>query len=283
MLDQNRDVSLLAFNKAEKDISTPILSESSSYNGKRVSFNEKPQVKEISFNNGKPKQQMNPKKFEIKDKTLILSNSLHKEIKAKAKKYITMVNSKKNIALKYRRRADMDVDLRALGLKEKTYIENLVLVNGLGYKETEQSIREYFSQFGQIEKIIVEKNSKNICTGKASITFSTNINTGQEFRLGNRLLRIERAKKQMINRTRVHVSHMNKSINISKLRAILKSKGFIAKNIKIDQVNGKNKGYGFIEFDRVDQSEKFLSEYDFFKSELGPDSFAEYSKEKNMK
>ncbi|KAI5149555.1 hypothetical protein ENBRE01_0977 [Enteropsectra breve] len=247
---------------------------------KRVSFNLVPEVKTIDFNNGKNIKKKPKEFFEVKDKMLVLSGRLAKEIKAKAKKFVTMVQDKEKIILKYRRNMDMDTDMRALGLKAKTYIENKIIVNGLGYKETEASISDYFSQFGEIEKIVVEKNKSGLCAGKCTVTFIGNVNTGQKFKLNGRVLRIERIKIQQMNTTRLHVSHMNKDINISKFRMALKAQGFVPSNIQIELKEGRNKGYGFVEFKTTEESARFMSEYDKLRSALGAQSFVEFSKEK---
>ncbi|KAI5168749.1 hypothetical protein PAEPH01_0387 [Pancytospora epiphaga] len=259
-----------------------ILLDSPSTSSSHVSFDTNLKILEISFNNGMPNK-YKAKQFQIRDKTLILSTQLKDLVKRKANKYSAMLTEDSNIILKYKRRADIDTDLRALGLQSKNYIENKIIVQGLGYRETEESVQNYFSNFGDVEKVILEKNSKSFCTGKGTITFRSNINTGQQFRLGNRPLRIERIKKQMMNTTRLHISHMSKDINISKLRAILKTAGFIPKNIRIDMVNGKNRGYGFVEFNKPEEAECFMEGFERVKRALGEGSHVEFSKEKKLK
>lgn len=263
------------------ELPTPILLDSPFTSPCRVSFDPKLRIETISFNNGIPKAKQ-AQTYEMKDKTLILDASIRKAVKSKAKKFIAMVTNGNKIVLKYRRRTDMGADLRALGLKSKTYIENKIIVVGIGYKETEESVLAYFKQFGEIEKVVIEKNKKGLCTGKGTVTFTSNINTGQTFRLNGRLLRIERIKKQAINTTRLHISHMQKDINISKLRAALKTAGHIPKNIRIDLVNGRNRGYGFIEFHTPEDAETFANDYASVRDLIGANSYIEFSKEKKL-
>lgn len=262
---------------------TPILLDSPSTSQSRVSFDLKPQVKEIGFKNRKAVK--DEPKYQIKNKTLlILKNGGYPkiaEIKEKARKAIAIVESKKQILVKYRRRIDIDTDLRSLGLKPKSYVENKIIVNGIGFRESEESIAGFFAKYGKVDKVVLEKNSKGFCTGKGTITFLHGFNTGQEFRLNGRLLRIERIKKQVINKVRLHISHMNKDINISKLRAAAKELGFVPESIKIDLINGKNKGYGFVEFKQPETAEKFIEEFHKMKQKIGFASYVEYSKEKS--
>lgn len=281
MLDHQNDTAIIrkSHRTEANTLPNPILLDSPSTSSNRVSFDPKLKIQKISFNNGLP-QKYKIKKFETKDKTIILNVALKNVVKDKAKKYTTMIVSRDSIILKYKRRADIDTDLRALGLRSKTYIENKIIVAGISYKETEETVTQYFSKFGDVEKAVLEKNSKNLCTGKGTITFTSNINTGQTFRLNNRILRIERIKKQTINTTRLHISHMNKDVNISKLRAVLKAAGFVPKNIRIDLSNGKNRGYGFIEFDTPEESESFVEGFEQVRRRLGENSYVEFSKEK---
>lgn len=282
MIHQQRNLSVIQPTRAEALPPTPILLDSPSTSSSRVTFDPELKVQEISFNNGLPAK-YTAKKFEIKDKTLILSAAMKAAVKSKAKKYYSMVAGQGKIMLKYRRRIDIDTDLRALGLRAKTYIENKIIVAGIGYRETEESLARYFGRFAEVQKVVLEKNSKGFCMGKGTVTFASKINTGQEFRLSNRILRIERIKCQTINMTRMHVSHMSKDVNISRMRAVLKKEGLVPKNIRIDMSNGKNLGYGFVEFNTAEEAEEFANKYAHMKEALGPQSYAEFSKEKNMK
>lgn len=289
-----------------------ILLESPSCSEFRVSFDFKPRIKEIipfnpilsiskkshrlklggenrgleedaSTHNGKRHE-----KFEIKDKNLILDKRMSRIVKQKARKYSTMVPSSNSIVLKYKRREDMDADMRSLGLKPKTYIESKLIVHNLSFKETEESVGQFFSQFGEVEKVVLEKNSKGLCIGKGVVTFSTAFYPGQEkslynLRMNGRLLRIERIKKQMLNRTRLFISHIKKNLKIADLRSIMKKEGFVPKSVKIDLNDNRNKGYGFVEFQTPEQAESFMKSYSKLKDLLGPDSFVEYSQEKQDK
>lgn len=258
-----------------------ILLDSPSSSPHRVSFDFVPKIKEISCSNGQPTEKK-PLKFEVKDRNIIINKNKLKFIKAHAKKYSALISSKQSIVLKYRRNEDMETDLRAMGLKPRTYVENKLIVYNLGYKETESSVEEYFSSFSEVEKVVLEKNKKGFCTGKGTVTFTAQVNTNQEFRLGGRLLRIERIKKQIINRNRLFISHMNKNLKISDLRKILKDNGFTPKNIRIDLQDGRNKGFGFVEFERFEDSERFAENFKVFSERIGEKSFVQKSKEKPM-
>lgn len=261
----------------------PILLDSPSTTSSRVSFDPTPRIKEIS-----PRATTTTElRYKIQNKTLVLTQhpmkGLKQLVKGKANKFIAMMEGKNQLLLKYRRAVDIEADLRALGLKAKSYIENKIIINGIGFKETEETVTNYFAKFGTVEKVVLEKNSKGFCTGKGTLTFAQRIHTGQEFRLNRRLLRIERVKKQKFNTVRLHISHMSKDINISKLRSILKEKNFVPENIRIDLQDGKNKGYGFVEFKTPEEAERFMNDFHKVKAKIGINSYVEFSKEKELR
>ncbi|KAM0680028.1 hypothetical protein GINT2_001716 [Glugoides intestinalis] len=264
-----------------------ILLESPSCTEHRVSFDTSPKVKEIARKTEKAGKERKVIKFEVKDKSIIMNKKLQSLVKTKAKKFYALVPSSSNIILKYRRMEDLEADLRALGLKPKTYIENKLIVNNFSFKETEESVKEFFKQFAGVEKVSLEKNTRGFCTGKGIVTFSTGFYAGQEnklydMRLNGRLLRIERIKKQCVNRTRLFISHMRKSLKIAELRNILKKEGFSPKNVRIDLRDGRNLGYGFVEFQTVEEAESFLKNYSKLQESIGSESFVELSKEKQL-
>lgn len=245
-----------------------------------VTFNEQIEIKQI------PRIPRNPSetkvKFEVKDKTIIINRRHMKLVKTKARKYYVLVPGPRTVTLKYRRKEDLDADLRGMGLKSKTYVENKILIYNLGFRENEDTVKEYFSSFGEVEKVILEKNKGGHCTGKATVTFKCNF-VHDAYRLNGRLLRVEIIKKQIINKTRLFISQMNKKTKIADLRSILKRNGFVPKNIRIDIQDGKNKGYGFVEFERCEEASLFLESFKGFSKQIGENAFVEMSKEKDMK
>lgn len=275
-----------------------ILLDSPSCSEHRVSFDFKPAIKEITpFNSFKEKQinllkqknhEKRKPKFEIIDRNLILPKGMMKVVKLKAKKFLAVIPARDTVTVKYRRKDDMEADMRALGFLPKTYIENKLIVHNLSFKETEESVAECFRQLGKVEKVILERNRKQVCTGKATVTFCSAFYPGQEntmydLRLNGRLLRIERIKKQIRNKTRLFISHIRKNIKIAELRMILKKAGYVPKSIKIDLNDNRNRGYGFVEFHTSEQAEGFIKAFSTIKDTLGKDSFVEYSQEKQSK
>lgn len=325
----------------------PILLDTPPTSSSHVSFNHEPVIHEISFNNGIPSAHRKAKdtssakrkklntgekkptetttekteskpntNYTVKDKTLFLSASMKPLVDKFAKKFATITVMKDKLILKYRRRVDVDTDLRALGLLAKNYVENKLLVNNLSYKETDESVRAFFEGLlsgehrncpeegaknskkphalgkgkdaltkhvpgeSVIEKVVLEKNTRGFCTGKATVTTSGPIRLPLPLRLNGRLLRVERIKKEVRNTARLHLCHMDKTVNISRMRAILKPAGFVPKSIRIDMVEGKGLGYGFVDFGNPDEAERFIKAFPGLRKELGSQARVEYSKEK---
>lgn len=274
--------------------SESILLDSPSSSTHRVTFNFIPKVKLISYareneksivsNEGSIKRRF---KFEVRDKTIILCHSMLKIAKRKAKKYSIIIPSANSVILKYKSKEDLETDLRSLGLKPKSYIENRLLVNNLSFKESEDSVMKFFSQFAPTDKVVLEKNSKGFCNGKATVTFSTEYNPIPDsklydLRLNGRLLRIERIKRPMVNTSRLFISHMNKNLKISDVRSILKERKHSPKSIKIDLQDDRNRGYGFVEFNSPQEANAFIEDFNNLKLKIGENSYVEFSQEKNL-
>lgn len=197
------------------------------------------------------------------------------------------VDSKKNLVSKDNKNVNSKKSfdnkksfVRDEKIKNVTDVENKIIVYNLSYKETEESVSKFFQSFGTVLKTVLEKNSKGFCTGKAVVTFMNPFKDDSVLRLNGRLLRIEKMKKQKINKTRLFISHMKKNMKIAELRQILKTKGFVPKSIKIDLNEGRNRGYGFIEFNSAEEAERLIKEYKKIQEEIGEKSEVEYSKEK---
>jgi hypothetical protein len=263
----------------------PILLDSPSSSIYHVTFDTVPKIKLIGSIPEELKTKKRSMKFEVRDRTIILCKSMLKVAKKRAKKYSVIIPSENTVTLKYRLREDLETDLRALGLKPKTYVENRLIVHNFSYKETDQSVLKFFSQFAPAEKVVLEKNTKGFCTGKGTVTFATSYNPISDsklydLRLNGRLLRVERIKKQIVNTSRLFISHMNKNLKIADLRLILKENNHIPKSIKIDLFDGRNKGFGFVEFSSPQEANAFIEDYEVLKPKIGKESFVEFSQEK---
>lgn len=277
----------------DKKTSESILLDSPSESTHRVTFDFIPKVKLIAFaDETKSSSSSGPGlkrrfNFEVRDKTIILCKSMLQIAKKKAKKYSVIVPSSNSVVLKYKSKEDLETDLRSLGLKPKSYVENRLIINNLSFRESEESVSKFFSQFGPVEKVVLEKNAKGFCKGKATVTFSIEKNPIPDsklydLRLNGRLLRFERIKRPVVNTSRLFISHMNKNLKISDIRSALKERKHIPKSIKIDLQEGRNKGYGFIEFNSPQEAQAFIEDYENLESKIGDGSFVEFSQEKNL-
>lgn len=163
---------------------------------KKISFNDQVIVRKIPNNNIPIQLECKNQIYKIKNLTLTVKkiNSIIK----KAHHYKTMIHEKKNVIFQYQTLENMQLDLKSMGLQNPNYMMNKLLIFNLGYKETEESIKRYFTKFGTVIKVVVEKNKKGVCTGKATLTmgnFANSLINGTIHKLNKRILRLERIKK----------------------------------------------------------------------------------------
>ncbi|KAL6120738.1 hypothetical protein NUSPORA_02484 [Nucleospora cyclopteri] len=130
------------------------------------------------------------KKSIVKNLTLTISCKIAK----KATRYKTLIKSSGKTILRYRNKTELQADMRSMGLLEKTYMENKLLVTNLSYRETEESIKKYFNGYGKVIKVTVEKNKKGFCIGKAVITIENYQFDRVEHKMSNRVIRVEKVK-----------------------------------------------------------------------------------------
>lgn len=139
----------------------------------------------------------------IEDLILKIKNTKH--IHKKIKNYETMIRERRILILKYKSKDKMNKDLQLLkingnntGANYNAQISDKLLVYNLSYKETEETIEKYFSHYGKIEKVIMEKNKKGICTGKATVTILGNKISQSDtvYKMSGRILRIEKLRRE---------------------------------------------------------------------------------------
>ena len=173
---------------------------------RKVSFVEEVEIHEIPNNNITKRER---KKLQRKnEKSKMAENSpatkyavinLNIKIAKKykihklAKLHSARVFENRHVILNYKNREDLEKDLFNMGLKKKIDGMYMVIVYNLHYKETEESVEEYFKQFNEVSKVTVEKNSKGFCTGKAMLMMR-NFDFTRRYKKENRKLRIEKAK-----------------------------------------------------------------------------------------
>lgn len=111
----------------------------------------------------------------------------------KAKCTKSRMYDKFNVILKYNNEEDMNKDMFNMGIIKTT--ETKIIVNNLSFKETEESLYDYFTQFecNEIVKVSVDTNKHGKCTGKAVVTVN-NFGFNKKYILNKRRLRIEKLK-----------------------------------------------------------------------------------------
>lgn len=179
---------------------------------------------------------------------------------------------------------DMKANRRPGGSREEgkgKYMDNKFIVTNLSYKETEESIAEEFGRYGEIEKIVIQRNKEGMSVGKAVITFKGRTVIGDGIVMSSKPIYIEKIRKPLENKTRFFVGRLDKSLSIVAIRKVLADNGCKPKDIRvIYSENKRNKGYGFIEYGSEGEALAFASRFGEMKKQLGAECFYEYSNEK---
>lgn len=166
-------------------------------------------------------------------------------------------------------------------LGESSYMDSKYILTNLSYKETEESISKVFGKYGEIEKVVIQRNKESMSVGRATITFKKKAVVWEEVVMNSKPIHIERIRRPLENRTRFFLSRLNKALSIVEIRKVLADAKCKPKDIRvIYSENKRNKGYGFIEYASEAAADVFVESFESIKALLGPECFYEYSNEK---
>ncbi|KAM0673556.1 hypothetical protein GVAV_002931 [Gurleya vavrai] len=167
---------------------------------------------------------------------------------------------------------------------------NEIAVLNLSFKETEETIKNVFSVYGEIEKIEFSDPK----SGKAKIKYKGKYNADllrKEIIMSNKVLKIYRENandeiKKETNMRRVFINHMDKSFKIIDVRNILRE----YKNIKVVDIKVKNEGvrkrnpgFCFVEFKSEEHAKWFVENFKDIRKRFGNESKVEFSIDKENK
>ncbi|KAF9764086.1 Nuclear polyadenylated RNA-binding protein 4 [Nosema granulosis] len=183
----------------------------------------------------------------------------------------------------YKNKNTADRDLKK-NEKEK-FFRNKLVVSNFSYKEDEESIRKYMGKLGKVSEISLEKNKEGGFTGKAVVTFFTDVKISGELKLNNKILRVERIKKLDVNDKRIFIGRIDMNLSILQIRNAMKACGAKPTDIRIrfEKDTHKNIGYGHLTFKDREDALNFEKSFPEIKKVLGKHAFYEYAKEKPHK
>ncbi|KAF7682976.1 Heterogeneous nuclear ribonucleoprotein D0 [Astathelohania contejeani] len=161
-----------------------------------------------------------------------------------------------------------------------------ISISNLSYKETKHSLLEYFSRFGEITNVFINKNKEGMATGKGVITFSKTPQPSifkDEIILNGKILQIKRIKMEdeLEPTNTIFISHINPKLTTKDIRDIL-GNIFKVVNIRMKKhaERKRNYGYCFLEFKDVTSAIEFKTNYSNIKDKFGINSNIEFSKDK---
>lgn len=178
----------------------------------------------------------------------------------------------------------------AINSKNKQPDNTELIIFNLSHKETEETIKSKFTEFGTIIFVQLIMNKQNVFSGKAKIKFQGKVNNeifNKEIILNNKILKILKPLKKEIetepSNKRVFINHMNKSFKIIDVRKVLREIKEVKPvdiRVKNEGFKMRNPGYCFVEFKEENQAQWFIDHFDEFKNKFGEFSKVEFSNEK---
>ncbi|EOB14254.1 RNA-binding protein Musashi like protein 1 [Nosema bombycis CQ1] len=229
------------------------------------------------------KLNLSNKKTDDVYKLKISKNSIKmKNIESIYPNNIGVEETKTSFLVLYKNAKTAKKDLR-INEKYKFYNDKLIISN-FSYKENEESIKKFLSDLGEVVDISLEKNKDDVFTGKAVVTFESSVKIDKELKLNNKILRVERIRKQVVNDKRIFIGRIDMNLSIMDIRKVIKEAGARITDVRIryEKDTHKNIGYGHLSFKTREDAVKFENSFQNIKKTLGPHSFYEYAKEKFM-
>lgn len=149
-----------------------------------------------------------------------------------------------------------------------------VFIGGLSYKTDEQTFRDYFSKFGNIEDCIIMRDRENRSRGFGFVTYSSStmvdqLMAGRPHVLDSREIEPKRAipreesgkPEASSSAKKLFVGGIREgTINEDDLREYFKKYGNIIQTVIMKTNEGKFRGFGFVEFDDYDPVDKIVLE-----------------------
>ncbi|KIJ52614.1 hypothetical protein M422DRAFT_156705, partial [Sphaerobolus stellatus SS14] len=144
-------------------------------------------------------------------------------------------------------------------------IQRKMFVGGLNWDTTDESLREYFSQFGKVDACTIMRDASGRSRGFAFLTFeepaAVNAVMVREHYLDGKIIDPKRAiPRQEHSRTqKVFVGGLAPSVTNDSMRQFFSQFGkVIDATVMIDRDSSRSKGFGFVTFDEKTDVEHLI-------------------------
>ncbi|OSD03666.1 RNA-binding domain-containing protein [Trametes coccinea BRFM310] len=146
-----------------------------------------------------------------------------------------------------------------------------MFVGGLSWDTTDEGLRKYFSEFGEVEDCTILRDQDGRSRGFAFLTFkdpsSVNAVMCREHVLDGKTIDPKRAipREEHLRNTRYFVGGLSPSTTSDSMRAFFSQYGKVVDcTVMVDRESGRSKGFGFVTFEDASNTEQLVGQPNLF-------------------
>ncbi|KAI0351607.1 hypothetical protein OH77DRAFT_1410783 [Trametes cingulata] len=146
-----------------------------------------------------------------------------------------------------------------------------MFVGGLSWDTTDEGLRKYFSEFGEVEDCTILRDQDGRSRGFAFLTFkdpaSVNAVMCREHVLDGKTIDPKRAipREEHLRNTRYFVGGLSHSTTSDSMRAFFSQYGKVVDcTVMVDRETGRSKGFGFVTFEDASNTEQLVGQPNLF-------------------
>ncbi|KAI0727753.1 hypothetical protein C8Q72DRAFT_746230, partial [Fomitopsis betulina] len=144
-----------------------------------------------------------------------------------------------------------------------------LFVGGLSWDTTDEGLRKYFSEFGEVEDCTILRDQDGRSRGFAFLTFrepsSVNAVMVREHVLDGKAIDPKRAipREEHLRNTRYFVGGLSHTSTSDTMRAFFNSFGKVVDcTVMVDRESGRSKGFGFVTFEDASNTDQLVGRSD---------------------
>ncbi|KAI0744713.1 hypothetical protein C8Q76DRAFT_606847 [Earliella scabrosa] len=142
-----------------------------------------------------------------------------------------------------------------------------MFVGGLSWDTTDEGLRKYFSEFGEVEDCTILRDQDGRSRGFAFLTFkdpsSVNAVMCREHVLDGKTIDPKRAipREEHLRNTRYFVGGLSHATTSDSMRAFFSQYGKVVDcTVMVDRESGRSKGFGFVTFEDASNTDQLVGQ-----------------------
>ncbi|KAI0651278.1 hypothetical protein C8Q79DRAFT_23780 [Trametes meyenii] len=146
-----------------------------------------------------------------------------------------------------------------------------MFVGGLSWDTSDEGLRKYFSEFGEVEDCTILRDQDSRSRGFAFLTFkdpaSVNAVMCREHVLDGKTIDPKRAipREEHLRNTRYFVGGLSHSTTSDSMRAFFSQYGKVVDcTVMVDRETGRSKGFGFVTFEDASNTDQLVGQPNLF-------------------